>query len=116
MENNEVTATIQIRYTGLSEAFSWVLPLPSTPTDFGTSSDVLFRALHAQTDPTFDVTIKQPENCDYYLNARCELLRSVVTTEDESSGNKSKPPVAILAEGEIGPFVYQVIGKTYYYY
>lgn len=53
----------QIQYAGDSSKFSWVLPLPGDPTGFGVASDQLFRALHQFTDPTFSMTIKQPENC-----------------------------------------------------
>ena len=50
-EGNEMVTHVQIQYTGPSENFSWILPVPSVP-ELGVGSDVLFQNLRRDSHRT----------------------------------------------------------------
>src|SRR3954451_19102311 len=52
VENGQVTATIQIAFTGQASDFGWLLPLPSIPT-LEAGTDELFARLEPVTTPTY---------------------------------------------------------------
>jgi hypothetical protein len=56
-ENGEVTAHVQILYSGEPRAFAWVVPVPSQPT-LSVGSDQLFSIIDSTTQPTFSVSWK----------------------------------------------------------
>lgn len=104
----EVTATIQIAYSGNASDFSWVLPLPATPQAMGISSDSVFRALHSFTDPTFSLNIIAPTGC---TTARCASPspRLAMAAGVDRANSARAESVEVVAAGEVGPFVFQVI-------
>jgi hypothetical protein len=103
MKDGEVTSTIQIAYTGAAEDFSWVLPIPNTPTGFDVASDSVFRALHQFTDPTFVVnynTTCPDRECRVFAGASAGFAPAA-----DNGGQK----VQVLLQGDVGPFTFIVI-------
>jgi hypothetical protein len=49
-DGDRITAIVRIQYTGPSEVFSWVVPVPGIP-EFEVSSDLLFPTLELATRP-----------------------------------------------------------------
>src|SRR5579864_866677 len=55
-KNNMITEIVGVNYTGSAADFSWVMPLPATPTiDVAAESDL--DALQANTDPTVNYPV-----------------------------------------------------------
>src|SRR4051812_17743359 len=58
--NGQVTAIIQIQYSGDATDFGWLLPLPSVPT-LEVSADEVFASLMAGSSPTYQmITVIAP--------------------------------------------------------
>lgn len=109
VEGTTVTAQIQIQYTGPSEKFSWVLPMPSEPT-VGLGSDLVFTRLQALTDPQFNINWEQSQDCWYGCD---ELQAGGSTGGTTGEGGTDNGGVSILAEGAVGAFEYKVVqGET----
>jgi hypothetical protein len=109
VDGTNVTAHIQIQYQGRAQDFSWVLPLPTTPT-FAVGTDAVFTALRRQTDPRFEIEWKEDSNCQVFQNCGCwrwGLDDFAAAPAPNAGGGDSG--VDILAEGAVGPFNYQVI-------
>lgn len=54
-DGDQITAMIQIQFQGNAEDFSWVVPVPSTPT-FEVGSNTVFTDLELVTRPQFNLT------------------------------------------------------------
>src|SRR5262245_60948773 len=64
VENGQVTAHIQIQYSGDAAEFGWLLPLPSLPTlELGT--DELFNQITNLTQPKYRLTRLFDGNCGF---------------------------------------------------
>src|SRR5262245_55630641 len=62
LENGQVTAHIQIQYSGPAEEFGWLLPLPSEPRmELGT--DELFAQLITTTQPKYKLNRQYEGAC-----------------------------------------------------
>src|SRR4051794_39605668 len=63
VQNGEVTAHVQVQYSGASGAeFGWLLPLPSVPTlELGT--DELFAQLTSTTQPRYRMDTRFGQEC-----------------------------------------------------
>ncbi|MFZ0544347.1 MAG: DUF2330 domain-containing protein [Candidatus Promineifilaceae bacterium] len=101
-----VSAIIQIQYTGFSEDFSWILPLPTPITaedievpETGMSA---FLELEQATNPVF---IPPPTpDCARQDDGFGFALGAVPPALQEGS-------VEVFASGEVGPFGFDVIGS-----
>ncbi|MCZ7681385.1 MAG: DUF2330 domain-containing protein [Sandaracinaceae bacterium] len=61
-DDGTITTVVQIFYTGPSETFAWILPVPAEPTvDVGT--DALFTALEGATAPRFELDYRTVGTC-----------------------------------------------------
>ncbi len=109
VDDETVTAHIQIFYTGEAEKFSWVLPLPALPT-IGIGTDDLFTQLRARTDPRFSVTWTNSDNC--WSNQGCWAVPEASAGGDDFDGDPKNSGVSVLAEGAVGPFDYKVVEST----
>jgi len=55
IHGDKMTYVIRSLYTGSTDEFAWVLPVPATPTDVvALTDDQLFKALDGRTRPTFE--------------------------------------------------------------
>ena len=63
VENGQVTAHVQVQYSGASgQEFGWLLPLPSVPTlELGT--DELFARMTLATQPRYQMNTTFSANC-----------------------------------------------------
>lgn len=106
-----LTVHIQIFYQGESDAFGWILPLPSVPTEIGVGTDALFAQLEGQTRPRFDLAFRQEGTCR--ARPMCDVPDSgrwwgasdaAVAVDAASAG-----PTIHLRE-EVGPYDAVVLG------
>lgn len=107
-EANTVTMHVQIMYEGPAEGFSWILPVPSTPT-ISVGTDLLFRGLFQTTLPTFqlDIVEEASESCslDKAVPLPCPFVNSFGLGVDPSDGNKA----AVVEQGSVGPFTFVIL-------
>ena len=104
VDGKDVTAHIQIQYQGEASSFSWVLPLPTVP-EFAVGTDVLFQRLRALTDPKFEIDWQNDAGCNYKNQCPCRLQAA----SGGGTGAGGNGNVTVVAEGEVGPFQYQVV-------
>eukprot|EP01006_Ploeotia_vitrea_P036726 TRINITY_DN66046_c2_g4_i1.p1 TRINITY_DN66046_c2_g4~~TRINITY_DN66046_c2_g4_i1.p1 ORF type:complete len:604 (-),score=61.06 TRINITY_DN66046_c2_g4_i1:1753-3564(-) len=103
VDKNEVTSHIRIQYSGPSELFSWILPLP-TPPKLDVGSNSFFDLLEMSTRPTFVMREQDVgDQCEMYdppIVAMASLAGGDGgDTEEENSGE-----VMVLEQGQVGPF------------
>ncbi len=92
----DITAYVQINYTGEDESFAWVVPVPSVP-EVDVVEMGMFTELDTMTAPVF-IPPPMPE-C---ARQRMVAMSAVVPA---SSG------VTVYSTGEVGPFGFDVIGS-----
>lgn len=109
LANGEVTAHIQIQYQGDAKSFGWLLPLPSVPT-LELSTDELFNALLAQTQPKYRLVQRYEGNCSF------GSLRGGNVTTGEQTNKVTQdspvdpgPPSPLVVMDSIGPYDYAVL-------
>ena len=106
--DNTVTAVVQIQYSGPSEDFAWVLPVPGIP-DVAVSSDLAFQRLQQASNPQYILTTEIEGTCrsDQFSDANAG------PTSFEGGGGTGGADgaggVNVLAEGNVGPYDYVVI-------
>ncbi len=94
--NQTVDVHVQITYQGASDDFAWIVPVPSEPELF-LSSDALFSALSAPTDPTFQLSRPSTGVCDVDLSIGCSDYSVSIDAGLESD-------VTVLSTGQVGPY------------
>ncbi|MBT9555269.1 MAG: DUF2330 domain-containing protein [Myxococcales bacterium] len=113
VDGTTVTTIVQVQYQGPSEAFSWVLPVPSVP-KVGVSTDALFTQLRATTDPRFQMVFMpgaggcRAAGCNFGTDASdatdgADGFDGMDGTDATDSG------IDILDQGAVGPYDYTVI-------
>ncbi|MBK7773693.1 MAG: DUF2330 domain-containing protein [Sandaracinaceae bacterium] len=102
-----VTAVVQVQYSGPSESFAWVLPVPGIP-EVEVSSDLAFNRLMAVSNPlylmntTVDGVCRQPRSDS--------PTTTFATTSPQFFADAGVgPPVTVVAAGNVGPYEYEVI-------
>ena len=101
-----VTAIVQIQYTGPSERFAWVLPVPGTP-EVGVSSNVAFSALTSATAPSYQLTTRTEGTCRTPDFPDAGFADAGAVFDAGADGGSS--PVTVLGEGSVGPFDWVLI-------
>ena len=61
MKDGNVTAHIQIQYSGDAEEFAWLVPLPAVP-EVGVGTDELFSQIINTTQPRYRMTLQYRGN------------------------------------------------------
>ena len=105
-----VTAVIQIQYSGPSEEFAWVLPVPGIP-DVNVSSDLAFTRLQLVSNPQYILTTEVEGDCrqeEFDSNAAFGPGGGTGGSGG-SSGAESNGGVNVLASGTVGPYDFVVI-------
>lgn len=99
-DGEDIVAHVQIQFTGNSENFSWVVPVPSEP-KLGVGSDALFQALQTATQPTFQLNLTTEGKCKpdpiVLRKSQARLLSPGAVAEADDG-------VTIVSREEIGPF------------
>lgn len=103
-DNETITATVQIIYTGDAPNFSWVVPVPSVPV-VDVAEPELFEELIMLTDPI----IVPPRN-----DCPLPTQTASATMMDEMEADMMAPTpdlsqVEVLAEGSVGPYDFHVV-------
>jgi hypothetical protein len=111
VDGDTVTMHVQIQYEGPADGFSWILPIPSTPT-LSMGTDVLFRSLFDATLPTFELLIDNAAsttcNLDQAQPFPCPLFfqDASSTTEEQDVDDEA---ATVVKEGSVGPFDFVVL-------
>ncbi|MGB5811409.1 MAG: DUF2330 domain-containing protein, partial [Polyangiales bacterium] len=105
--DGSVTAVVQIQYSGPSENFAWVLPVPGIP-EVKVSSDLAFRRLQQASNPQYITTQVVEGVCD------SGFLAPQGSTDSGGGGTgggggSSGGGVTVLASGNVGPYDFVVI-------
>lgn len=105
--NEEITAYVQINYTGNSDSFAWVVPVPNNP-KVDVADVASFTELSNLTRVNFN--FPPPPSCD----ARNGRLMSVGSALDgHSSGGfpiEAEPTIDVYQQSSVGPYDFAVIG------
>lgn len=102
VDPGEVSAYVQINYTGAAPDFAWVVPVPAVP-EVDVAEMTTFTELQSATDPVF--MLPPVPDCvfdrdgGFFLNAPMAL---------ESASDSAD--VTVFASGEAGPYAYDVVG------
>ena len=110
IDNGQVTAHIQIQYSGNATDFGWLLPLPNQPTlDLGT--DELFNQLITQTQPQYKLDRVYEGNCSFdpsrFGGGGGFNATPTAGGEDGNSMDKGSSPLVI--QSSIGPYDYAIL-------
>lgn len=103
-ENGTVTQIVEIMYEGEADDFSWVLPVPGTPTP-GVSSVQVFDRLQQATNPVYRLNTT--------FDGRCSVAGSdgsLSGGDGDGDGDSGEgPTVTVVDSGAVGPFNYETI-------
>ena len=106
-EENSVTMHVQILYEGPAEGFSWILPVPSTPT-ISIGTDLLFRGLFQSTLPTFELDIIE-EASDTCTLDQAQPIPCPFMNFAESTAGGASSEATVVEQGNVGPFEFVVL-------
>lgn len=107
-DDETVTAVVQIQYSGSSEEFAWVLPVPGIP-EVGVSSDLAFRRLQQASNPQYITTTVVEGRCKTRRGSDGASAGSAPPGGGGSEGGGLDGGVNVLASGTVGPYDYVVI-------
>jgi MYXO-CTERM domain-containing protein len=104
-----VTAVIQIQYSGPAEDFAWVLPVAGSPT-VGVSSNAAFQRLQQATNPQYQLTTRIEGSClDGFTDSNSEGFPPRGAFSDAASAADAGSSVTVVDRGSVGPYDYIVI-------
>ncbi len=101
-DGEDMVAHVQIQYTGPSENFSWIVPVPSEP-ELGIGSDELFQTLRATTRPQFNIQVTTEGECrseDGFFDRFGAPTAGAAL--DSASAESAR--VQVLSQEQVGPF------------
>jgi len=109
VKNGEVTAHIQVQYSGSAQEFGWLLPLPSLPTmELGT--DELFVQLINQTQPKYRLNREYVGNCPFDPNRNGGLGQGPSNdSADPSPGGAEDGSNPLVLQASVGPYDYAIL-------
>ncbi|MDB5096136.1 MAG: hypothetical protein JWM80_557 [Cyanobacteria bacterium RYN_339] len=104
-DGENVTAYVQIQYTGEAKDFSWIVPVPTEP-QVSLGSDALFTALRATSRPQFCIKVEDKGNCkqEAFLTAP-----SAASADGAGMVSAKAPGVNVLQQQQLGAFEMAVI-------
>ena len=106
-DQGQVTAHIQIQYSGAASDFGWLLPLPSLPT-LEVGSNDLFAKLQALTAPVFTLTTTY--DCNSNSTTLCVGFGANASSGGFYGGAPDMaPPSPLVIADSIGPYDYAVL-------
>jgi hypothetical protein len=101
----KVTAVVEILYSGPSEKFAWVLPVPGIP-EIGVSTSALLDRLQQVTNPTYSIQRTWGGTCEGNGNRGGT---APTAAPGGAANDPSGPSVTVLAAGSAGPYDYEII-------
>lgn len=109
--DGSVTAHIQILYTGPSETFAWILPVPSVPT-ISVGTDALFQQLGFATAPSFRLESRTEGTCRAAPECAVRSYGEAGAAFRDASARADGGPVEVLSTGQVGPYETAVVTST----
>lgn len=107
VKNGEVTAHVQVQYSGAAGDFGWLLPLPAVPTlELGT--DELFSQLTFTTQPKYRLNRVRDSSCTAF-NTGGAGGGSTSFPGGSVDAGVSGPPSPLVIQDSIGPYDYAVL-------
>jgi MYXO-CTERM domain-containing protein len=111
MADGNVTAHVQIQYSGAASDFGWLLPLPSVPTlELGT--DELFTQLIATTQPKYKLNYVYEGNCSFDPSKFGGRNFGAPSAPQASGATDAQPTdhsSPLVVQDSIGPYDYAVL-------
>lgn len=115
VKNGEVTAHVQVQYSGAAGAdFGWLLPLPAVPTlELGT--DEVFVRLTQATQPQYQMTTTLDSNCMTFSGTGGGSSGGFGTggfggaAAGGSAAGGSSTPSPLVVQDSVGPYDYAVL-------
>lgn len=101
-DGNQITAMVQIQFEGDSQDFSWVVPVPSTPT-YEVGSNTAFTDLERVTRPQFNLQ-QEGQGCAVPVP-----LNANVAEADAASGGTGSGGVVVEDVQDVGGYVVTLI-------
>lgn len=108
MDQGEVTAHIQVQYSGPASDFGWLLPLPSVP-EMELGSEELFAQLTTQTQPKYRLDREYLGNCPFDPGRFGGQGGGAPSNDSagESGGKDGSDPLVL--RDTLGPYDYAVL-------
>lgn len=113
VKNGEVTAHVQVQYSGAAGAdFGWLLPLPAVPTlELGT--DEVFVRLTQATQPQYQMTTTLDSNCMTFSGTGGGSSGGFGAAGGAAAGGSaaggSSTPSPLVVQDSVGPYDYAVL-------
>lgn len=109
-DDGEVTALIQIQYSGPSENFAWMLPVQGVP-EIGVSSNSAFDRLQAATNPLYQLNTTVEGTCsdDSFFRGGGPVASPGGAADAGAFEDGMRPPVSVLDAGTVGPYDFVII-------
>lgn len=108
-DDGNVTALIQIQYSGPAEDFAWVLPVSGSPT-VGISSNAAFQRLQQATNPQYQLTTRIEGSCrNDFADRSAEGASPPSAAADAALAADAGASVTVVDRGSVGPYDYVVI-------
>ncbi len=100
VEENSVSAIIQINYQGDADDFAWVVPVSAVPTEVDVAPQALFQELEWRTAPYYNLS------WEFDDNGMCggDALAGAMDDGDFASEGDDGGGVSIEFEEEVGPY------------
>ncbi len=107
-ENGEITAQIQIQYSGDAKDFGWLLPLPSVP-KLELGVDELFTRLLTTTQPKYRLTAVYEGNCFGGSNGGNNFAPPQPAVSAADAGMAADDHNPLVYQDSVGPYDYAVL-------
>lgn len=102
-----ITTEVQISFSGESDDFAWVIPVPDVPELF-TSNDALFTTLANNSIPSFQLTTEFFGECEFAPNAEMAYDAGA----SYSAADTDRGGVSVVAEQTVGPYDTVILEAT----
>jgi hypothetical protein len=103
-----VTAVIEIKYSGPSEEFAWMLPVAGTP-EISVSSTSAFDRLQTFTNPQYRLNTTVEGECKEEDRSFDGVSAGNGNQDGGTSAEGPDDGVTVLSQGSVGPYDYVVI-------
>jgi hypothetical protein len=103
---DEVSAIIQIQYSGPSERFAWVIPIPGDP-EIAISSNIAFTRLDSRTAPKYRLKVRTEGTCREPPLAEAGSYADAGAVAYDAG--LAAPAIMVVDRGSVGPYDYATI-------
>src|SRR5688572_5663687 len=100
----EVEMHVQITYSGPSEDFSWIIPVPKVP-EIGITTSALFNQLAITTQPTFTLNQVDEGHCREGGGGILRSSENALAAPEANDSGGTYGGVTIIDEKPVGPYL-----------